>query len=382
MKERRRDKHPQVEYPMKILHLADGRRNIRAERAALLAKKQKAKKQFLIGNVKEEVLIKNIFKKTRYVDLTPRNQLLIDIKPFMTALNNFIAEVDPDIIHAHNIFMAKLAKKTGLPFVYDDHELWSQKIKCYNYSGLKSKVSMALQRTYYPRWEKELAKTTAILAPSTGIINFYKTKYKTKNVLLFPNMPLLQEVKKPKLKERAKDSLITVAIGVSTRSTAKHRRIEGFLDLWKQNEDIGKILIIGQNDLKSEGKIISIGRVSHYACYTEAAIGHVGIIPFLPYAKYHQFSGANKAYLYIHAGLGLITPITQTEFKPVIEAISVGYQFQTYDDLVRYLRAKKEELMTTGAKEIMNIARKRFILDNYGENLQQAYEIAINLHGK
>jgi len=365
---------------MKVLHLADGPRNIRAERAALSTKKKN--KQFLIGNVKEEVLTNKIYKQTKYIDLTPRNQLLMDLGAFMEALQTFVDEVDPDIIHAHNIFMAKIAKKMNRPFVYDDHELWSQKIKCYNRPGLKSKVGMVLQRAKYPQWERELAKSTTVLAPSTGIVKFYEQKYKTNKVFLFPNMPLREEIKKIKLKEQKNENLTTVAIGVSTRSTAKHRRIDGFLDLWKTNDDIGGIMIIGQKDLESEGRIISTGRVSHYDCYREASAGHVGIIPFLPYEKYHQFSGANKAYLYIHAGLGLITPYTQTEFKPVIEGVGVGYQFKSYDDLVVYLREHKKQLEQTNTKQIMKIAKEKFVLDLYIENLKQAYEEALTIYGK
>ncbi|HEU4824338.1 MAG TPA: hypothetical protein VFS97_13005, partial [Nitrososphaeraceae archaeon] len=30
-------------------------------------------------------------------------------------------ETKPDVIHAHNIFSAKMASEFGIPFVYDDH---------------------------------------------------------------------------------------------------------------------------------------------------------------------------------------------------------------------------------------------------------------------
>ena len=137
-----------------------------------------------------------------------------------------------------------------------------------------------------------------------------------------------------------------------------------------------------QNDLKSSGNVLSTGRISHNKCYEESSIGHLGIIPFKPYEKYHVFSGANKAYLYIHAGLGLITPYTQIEFKPVIEEIGVGYQFKDYSDLVEYLRRNKDQLMNTNRDKIVNIARKKYVLNNFSNNLKIAYEKAIEINGK
>ncbi len=366
---------------MKVLHLADGPRNIRAERAALVAKKEGINTHFIAGNVTEDLIKKSIFKKKHFINLTPKNHLLMDLKDFEKSLSEFIEEVNPDIIHSHNIFMGKIAKKTGLPYLYDDHELWSQKIKCFKRTGLRAQLGITYQRFFHPRWEKELANNTSVLVPSNGILNFYETQYKTNNVYYFPNMPVLEEVNKIKLKKQRTDSLITAAIGVSTKSTSKHRKIDGFVDLWKTNNDIGKILIIGQDDLKSSGNVISTGRVSHNKCYEESSIGHLGIIPFKPYKKYHIFSGANKAYLYIHAGLGLITPYTQVEFKPVIKEIGMGYQFKDYTDLVEYLRKNKDQLMNTNRDKIISIARKKFVLDNFSNNLKMAYEKAVEING-
>lgn len=49
-----------------------------------------------------------------------------------------IEEIKPDIVHAHNIFSAKMMSEFGLPFIYDDHEYWSQ------YSKIISEAVYAL----------------------------------------------------------------------------------------------------------------------------------------------------------------------------------------------------------------------------------------------
>jgi hypothetical protein len=37
---------------------------------------------------------------------------------------SIIKDVRPDIVHAHNIFSAKMISEFNIPFVYDDHEYW------------------------------------------------------------------------------------------------------------------------------------------------------------------------------------------------------------------------------------------------------------------
>jgi hypothetical protein len=40
-------------------------------------------------------------------------------------LNRVLRESKPDIVHAHNIFSAKMIPVFGIPFVFDDHEYTS-----------------------------------------------------------------------------------------------------------------------------------------------------------------------------------------------------------------------------------------------------------------
>ncbi|MBD3189625.1 MAG: hypothetical protein GF308_03230 [Candidatus Heimdallarchaeota archaeon] len=366
---------------MKILHLADGPRNIRAERAGIIAKTQSNQVDlYYTGNVNQMILKKDLFKKRHFIPVSSRNNLLIDTSGFQSSLKGFINEVDPDIIHAHNIFMGKMAEKTGLPFVYDDHELWSQKVRCYQRKRIKSIVGKQLQQFLYPRWEKQLAKKSPVLVPTSGILQYYKNSYHTEEVFLFPNMPPLEEVEQLTFNEKNDNSLISVAIIAFTENPPKHKQMGGFYDLWKQNDDLGKLMVIGQKGLKNTKNIISTGRVSHYDCYTRASMGHIGIIPFKPYWAYDQFSGANKGYLYIHSGLGLITAKTQIEFKPVIEEVGYGFQFETYAELINYLRKSREQLTNIPSEKIREIARTRFILDKFGENLMNAYKLALEKH--
>jgi hypothetical protein len=361
---------------LKILHLEDGKRAIRGERAAMLGRKIGIRNQLIAGPVQELILDETIFKKMKYIPFTPKNRLGFNQDYFLTKLEEFIEEIDPDIIHAHNIVMAEIARKIGLPFIYDDHECWSQQIKYSTRRKIKGIISLATQKLRYPRWEKRIITSTPVLVPSKGIRDFYKEKYNAPHVYRFPNMPLLEEVDRIQFLKRDNKELITVVIGVSTKVSRKSRNIEGFIDCWKDNDDIGKLMIIGQNDLESEGNLISTGWVSHFDCYKHASKGHIGVIPFKPH-KYHRFSGALKAYLYIHSGLPLVTPKSQLEFKHVIDTIGTGFQFENYAQLVKYLQDSREKLLSLDNKKIIKIARKEFVLDNYSDVLKKVYKIAL-----
>jgi hypothetical protein len=363
---------------MKILHLEYGYRAIRGERAAMAAKKLPVK-QYLAGCVKTFILDKSLFRENIQMDISLANRLGFNRKKVRKQLKQIIKEIDPDVVHAHNIFMAELARELNVPFIYDDHELWSEYLKYIHRPNFKAHVVRIWHRWLYSRWEKKVGKNFPVITPSKGIVDFYKKRYDAPYVYKFPNMPALEEVKKAQLSERNKENLITVAIGVSTEVKVGYRRIDGFIELFHKNDEIGKVMIVGQKSLKSDEKVISTGRISHYQCYTEASKGHVGIIPFHPH-PYHQFSGANKAYLYIHSGLVLITPKTQKEFHTITKEMGLGFHFMTYQEIGKYLQENREKLMNVDRKKIIKIAREKFVLDNYLNNLEEAYKIAIEQH--
>ncbi|MBD3189617.1 MAG: glycosyltransferase [Candidatus Heimdallarchaeota archaeon] len=361
---------------MRILHLADGPRNIRAERAALLAKQIGKYKLFITGNITQKIIEKDIFEKNYYLPLQPRNLVGLQLKNILEELKSIIEEVDPDLIHTHNIFMANIAQKLDVPFVYDDHELWSQEIKYSKKTSIKGMGTKTLQKILYPRWEEQIATSKVIFVPSTGIQRFYKKKYDSRYVFKLPNMPLLNEVNKIEFNEPVKKELHTVAIGVRTTSKFSSRNIDEFINLWEEKSSIGKLIIIGQNDLESKKNLISTGRISHFECYQVASTAHVGIIPFKPH-PYHEFSGANKAYIYLHSGLVLVVPETQKEFTKIIDDLDQGFYFNNYQQIATYLEEHKKDLLNIDKKSIIDIAREQFVLDNYQENLIQGYKIAL-----
>jgi hypothetical protein len=50
-------------------------------------------------------------------------------RPIKKQLEKVLKETRPDVIHAHNIFSAKMVPEFGILFVYDGHEYWPIHVK-------------------------------------------------------------------------------------------------------------------------------------------------------------------------------------------------------------------------------------------------------------
>ena len=71
---------------------------------------------------------RKIFLKIYEVNWTAKARLGIPFywRTVKKQIEKLIRDVKPDIVHAHNIFSAKMISEFGVPFVYDDHEYWSR----------------------------------------------------------------------------------------------------------------------------------------------------------------------------------------------------------------------------------------------------------------
>ena len=86
-------------------------------------------------------------------------------------VHNILKEVSPDLIHVHNITLAKIISKQDIPFVFDDHEYWERTVKVLSemaidlsnlnkIRGIARKYSRILLRKYtlkkWSDWEKDV----------------------------------------------------------------------------------------------------------------------------------------------------------------------------------------------------------------------------------
>ena len=112
---------------MRILHLShDGLPDWRVEKAATSAHNQGHELIFLGRTSKN--FKGNIFSKVFGINWTSKALMGLPFywNSVKKRIRKVVLEVNPDIIHAHNIFSAKIASELKIPFIYDDHEFWSK----------------------------------------------------------------------------------------------------------------------------------------------------------------------------------------------------------------------------------------------------------------
>ena len=162
-----------------------------------------------------------------------------------------IKEAKPDIVHAHNIFSAKMISEFGLPFIYDDHEYWLQYSKIISENAdtlcwkdkspanivrtiaidLPVKVRRIIINRYalhlWTNWEKEVVSSAPTITLSDKIAEELRVLGNTDRVFVVPNFPMkfeTENLEKPHIHSR----LSSVYAGIEGKSQP-HRNIEGFV---------------------------------------------------------------------------------------------------------------------------------------------------------
>jgi glycosyltransferase involved in cell wall biosynthesis len=309
-----------------------------------------------------------------------------------------LKETKPDVIHAHNIFSAKMVSEFGVPFVYDDHEYWSKLSILLNEMldrGVRirdkpmtpdshtsaldylTKIRRVLINTYAVRlwtsWEREIVSSHPTITVSEQIAAELRTNYNAKSVFVVPNFPMHSEVKDFE-KPRFHDNLSSVYAGVEAKGeiTPSHRKIDGFSSTFLQN-DIGNLIIIGWNNNSSSNKIKYMGFLPRQAMFQEMFSHSIGVIPFRRHWS-HMYISPNKAYEYAHAGLLVLST---SGFEPVKEILKEHcVVFDDYVDMVSKLTYFKENLdeVYNRRLKIFDYARKNLIWENNESNIIEAYK--------
>ncbi|MFW9925027.1 MAG: hypothetical protein ACFFDW_17265 [Candidatus Thorarchaeota archaeon] len=367
-----------------MLYLPDHR----VEKAAYLSKKANHKVYFA-GNVKENFQSTN-FDGIFNIPITPKNKLGYNLTPLLENLQKLIREYDFDVIHASNIYCAIIADKLNIPLIFDDREFYSYEMNFLPiFSGkLKDSVANLLMRIRYPQMEKKIIRKWPMITVSNEIIKMYKKINPKTNGYYFPNMPLLSEVKNFNPKNKGKNAeLKTMYVGLNDFSKKiSYRDTTGLLPLWINNK-LGELVIIGDRFLKSNENIISTGFISQEEVYNQLLTGHLGLIGWHPH-PYHKICSLNKIYNYIHSGLEIIYPHTLTVGDEIAEVYSkelerpFGFKFKEFNEIVDYISKNKTQILKNNSLEINRIARENFILNNYQNNLFDAYTHAIEIHNK
>ena len=309
-------------------------------------------------------------------------------------LERVLKETSPDIVHAHNIFSAKMVSEFKIPFVYDDHEFWPIYVKRQSETSRQNQLSAQTFSRAWPRailrksvrdflasraiklwtnWEKEIVSSHPTITVSEQIAEQLRTIYHAKKVFVVPNFPMYSEVKDFE-KPHFIDSLSSVYAGVEASGdiTPAHRKIDGFISTFLE-KDIGNLVIIGWNDKSTSNKVKYSGFLSRQDMFREMFNHSIGLIPFKRHWS-HIYISPNKAYEYAHAGLAVLT---SSGFEPVKQILKEHcITFDDYEGMATKLMYFKENLdeLYKRRLQIFNYARENLIWEKNEKFISEAYK--------
>ena len=307
----------------------------------------------------------------------------------------------PDIVHAHNIFSAKVVSEFGIPFVYDDHEYWSKSSEISNeieyqnsevkrlrklqlIDNFKNKLKTTKRRyinkkisKVWTKWERELVNSCPTITVSEKIAEELRhIGNNATKVFVVPNFPLQSEVKEIKRPTRH-TGLSSVYAGGDGHNKVKfpQRNIDDFIDTFS-NQDIGSLTIIGWDEQTSlSSRINYTGFLTRQDMFNEMSKHSIGLIPWKAHWS-HVYSSPNKAYEYAHAGLFVMCT---SSLKPVTEYLKDNCL--TFDDSnqmlsqLNYFKDNLAELYSRRLK-LFDFAKSNLLWENHEKNILRAYELA------
>ena len=380
---------------MRILHVShESLPDWRIEKSAISAANSD-NKVFFAGRVSNPYS-RNTFSKIYKIGWTAKARLGL---PFYwhsvkKQLEKVLNETKPDVIHAHNIFSAKMVSEFRIPFVYDDHEFWPIYVKRQSEASKQSQKNVQTFSRAWPRavarkvlrellaskaiilwtsWEKEIVSSHPTITVSEQIAAEMRISYHAKNVFVVPNFPMYSEVKDFE-KPRFHNSLSSVYAGVEAKGeiTPAHRNIDGFISTFLE-EDIGNLVIIGWKGTSSSNKVRYTGFLPRQDMFREMFNHSIGLIPWKQHWS-HNFVSPNKAYEYAHAGLVVACTSSFSVIKEILKEHCVT--FEDYADMASKLMYFKENLDELYKKrlQIFGYARDNLIWEKNEKNIIEAYK--------
>jgi glycosyltransferase involved in cell wall biosynthesis len=338
----------------------------------------------------------SVFSGIFLVHWTPRARRGIPFywRSVKKQLERVLKETRPDVVHAHNIFSAKMVSEFGIPFVYDDHEFWPIYVKRQSEVSIQNQMNPQVFSRAWPRaiirksvrdllasraiklwtdWEREIVSSHPTITVSEQIAEQLRTNYHAKNVFVVPNFPMYSEVKDFE-KPNFIDNLSSVYAGVEARgdTTPSHRKMDGFISTFLE-KDIGNLTIIGWRDQSISDKVRYTGFLSRQDMFREMFNHSIGLVPFKRHWS-HIYISPNKAYEYAHAGLVVLI---SSGFEPVKQILKEHcITFDDYEDMAKtlmYFRENLDELYNRRLK-IFDHARENLIWEKNEKLITEAYK--------
>lgn len=374
---------------LKILHLTDGGLDDPRVISAALTGKKSGHEVFFCGEKPRTSFTTNVFKDIQFIKISNRarvsDTLSTSIDKFwrfypypkhalalQKQIKNCVEKIRPDIIHAHNIFVAYHSLNFGIPMVLDDHELYSIEIRA-NSENLswKRKSITQIKERLWKKWEKKIGEKHPIITVSKTIAKHHK-KY-CKNVYVVPNYPRKDSIEMKNFNEATNGNLCSVYLGTDLEDANSIRNIRGLHEIFSEEKNAGFLKRIGVS-LPNNSKIQSYGFIPIREVYQIMQnYCHIGLLPW----RHHWFHGyccPNKVFEYVHNGLWLITI---DDLTPVIDDFGKYCdKFDSYDNLSSLLEFYNQnpDDLNKKRRAVLNFAKNNLVWEKNDDNILDAYK--------
>ncbi|MFX0168059.1 MAG: glycosyltransferase [Candidatus Hodarchaeota archaeon] len=372
---------------MKILHFSDvGLPDTRVERSALFAK-QKGWEVVFAGGRPPQTQIFNAFETIhyRYWKASEKTGFPGTLRSIRRWLQRLLHDEEPDLIHAHDIFAAKIAREIGHPFVYDDHEIWGSRISYQGSQVIKQNRTLLRQiATWFAirnwrKWESEIFKAAPIITVSEEIAKLYRRI--NSNVFAIPNLPLRQEIDLIPPNDNVNDSF-RVAYVSRHRLPLEQRRDTLALTVWLQNRFDASLVFIGPKVIETE-EVENHGYVSHQEMLRILSTCDIALMGQKTRLPVYSFQ--NRFPLFLHAGLKTIVPNSKIVEAKFCRDHAVGWSWHSADNLKTILRRQVVEFNADVEQwnqdkgRVREIAKKYLVWNFFEKRLEEAYESALTM---
>lgn len=404
-------------FSVKILHLSDGGLpDTRIERDAFWAVNQGYEVVFAGGYRAKQPptqvsQIFNVFERMHWHHWGPieRAGVPFTLRRLRRWLRGVLRQEEPDFIHAHDIYAAKVALDVGYPFIYDDHENWGLRLvfeephKIRQRVGPQKVVRWVSVQTW-KQWEQKILRAAPTITVSHEVARSYQRVQpdtfvvpnlpnKREIALIPPNRNIDSEFRIAYIRRMAPQVSSSVfqfrvlswfAPSMQTHLGAYAKSDAEVLELWETHRLGAKLVFVGHPVIDTE-EVENHGFCSHADMLGIIADCDVALLGKKIRFPYYSFQ--NTYSLVMHAGLKALvhkTMLLQSHFN---QQHKVGWTWTNGEDLRLLIQRLNEEYSSDVAtwnaekQRVRDVAMKHLLWENYADQLKQAYEAVQAMNG-
>ncbi len=237
----------------------------------------------------------------------------------------------PSVLHAHDtnalVAVAIAARRLGIPYVYDAHDLWLGRPR-----RERGRPYFALSQAYHGLVERLLVpRAAAVITVSPPIAEHLRRRYRLERVDLVPNYPSVSRQANPQ-------DLRTLPGGegiVPGRRIVLYlgglmggRGLEQLVDAMASLPDAQLVLLgsgVLEEPLRERARrigveIVVLAPVAPDLVEAYAASADVGVSPIIPSCLNYRYSLPNKLFQYMAAGI----PVVASDFPQVRDVVQTA----------------------------------------------------------